>query len=224
MTETARTTPTIKYYSAREMPWRNEDRWEVEGLTINGRIGKYALFKEMTDPMDLQGIAEYSRSAIENGQPRVATSQEVWAFADRAYDERNFELAGFLRKCMQRWSNTSSVVRYKPTGEIDETVHNYNTPIETSIRRDIVGKSGLITKVVIGQVLEPLLGTQDVNKLNDVSYWINNTPFGIWRYDQKPKQNSEGVVGFSAGDGGLGLDCDGDLLYRIPAFRVIRVE
>lgn len=182
----------------------------------------------MTPAMTQDKLSELYEREKQKGNPHPTDAPLIQAIITRGYDFRNQnrtqaeKLRDFLQKGFRIFPNTLTRVSYSPSG--DRVVHNHGTSDEYSINGNVVGPSGWMKYILDKRVLESLLGTKDVKKINKVSQWVNGTDSYLWRLNSKPTQKDERVVGFDADDCGLVLDCDWDPLNEYPAFRVLCID
>ena len=98
----------------------------------------------------------------------------------------------------------------------------------------IVGSGGFVSELSDKTVLEKIIGTQDTQKINEISQYVNGTDTYLWRLNSngtdcyffrlKPRPKDERVARFDADGDGLGLDCARHPRVEGPAFRVLRVD
>ncbi|MBU0958318.1 MAG: hypothetical protein KKB31_00075 [Nanoarchaeota archaeon] len=198
------------------------ESWRVSDVLYRGETKNYELVGEMTSAMPQDKLV--ARYGLE-----IPSVPLIWAIASRAYDFRNENieevgsLRDFLRNGFRQFPNTSSKVIYNPSG-FDKVIHNHGTSDQYSLNANVVGPNDWIENILDKSVLESLLGTNDINRINKVSNWINETDTYLWRLNSKPSKKDERVVGFSAYSDGLGLSAAWDPLDEYPAFRVLQVE
>jgi hypothetical protein len=205
---------------------RSAESWDVSGVSCIGETGTYRVVGEMVPAMT-------SDKQMEKYGIQIPSSQLIWAIATRDYDLREEypEHAESLRKFLQvgfrAYPNTSTRSVYNPEDEIDEVIHNYKTQDQYSLRENIVGPDNWITNIPDKKVLESFLGTKDVNKINEVSQWINGTNMYIYRRNSEPSRKEgkvERVVWLLAFSDWFALGCDRGPSSRYPAFRVEKIE
>src|SRR3989344_7370923 len=78
------------------------------------------------------------------------------------------------------------------------------------IQEDIVGKDDYITQINPQNELKAILGSDNINEINQVYNWITGKNAYLWRINKKPEKYIECVAGFGAGSGWASLDCGGD--------------
>ncbi len=212
---------TIKYTP------RTEGLWEIPGVIYQGETGTYRLFEEMTPTLNQDQLAELYTKEKQKGNHHPTDMPLVWAIATRAYELRDEDqsktLQQFLRSGLRTFPNTLTRIIYNSSGE-DRVIHNYGTSDEYSLQGDIVGSGGFVSELSDKTVLEKIIGTQDTQKINEISQYVNGTDTYLWRLNSKPKQKDERVARFDAIGGRLGLDCCRHPRDEGPAFRVLRVE
>ena len=218
----------ILYHSTNVRSWRDEGHFTVPRVVYRGQKGTYALFEQMTSEMIQDKLSEFYESEKSKGNPVPTDAPLIWAIATRAHELKgeNPEAVGKIRQLLQigfrRYPNTLTRIDYSP--ENDVVVHNAGTSDQYSLEGNVVGPDGFINNIPDKNILESLLGTQDVSKINAVSQWINETDTYLWRLNSKPKKFNKRVAGFNAHDCLLGPDCNWGPLGVCPAFRVLQVE
>jgi hypothetical protein len=210
---------------------QSETRFRIPGVVYRGEKGNYLLFEKMTASMNQKRLAELYESEKQKGNPVPTDAPLIWAIATRAHElksensktpETIERLRQFLETGFRRYPNTLTRIHYSPQN--DCIVHNVGTSDQYSLEGNVVGPDQGIRDVKDKGVLEALLGTQDVSKINEVSQWINGTNASLWRLNSKPKQLNKRVAGFNALDNRLNLDCVRSPRNGDPAFRVLQVE
>lgn len=191
---------------------------------INNGNSVYRLMEKMTDLMGQDKLAELYEIEKEKGNPLPMNSIQHYELFKDAVKAGNSDLLNFLQKGLQRYPNTLTRVVYNPKGEQDETIHNYGTSDAYSIMRDIVGEDTWIKNLEDLTVLEPLLKTKDVKRIDEISNAINRTPMYLWRFNSKPSEKTERVVRFDADDDWLCLYAGGNPSVECPAFLVEKVK
>ncbi|MFA5174467.1 MAG: hypothetical protein WC438_04775 [Candidatus Pacearchaeota archaeon] len=124
-------------------------------------------------------------------------------FKQIAEEARQFIQNSMRQKC----PITLTRIAYQPRGK-DKIIHNYKTNEQYELEEKIIGPDRLIES---GDclALKSLLGNGDINKINSVYQWINQTNAYLWRLNEKPKNVDERVARFNALSDGVDLDCYG---------------
>ncbi|MBU2612773.1 MAG: hypothetical protein KKB62_03575 [Nanoarchaeota archaeon] len=187
-------------------------------FSANG-VPKYRLLEKMTPSMTQDELAELYEVEKKKGNPLPLNSIQMFEIMEDAVKSGDKNLMNHIQKGLQMWPNTLSRVIYNPKGE-DEVIHWYGTSDEEKMKGHLVGKDGFIKNINNPNALEFLLGTSDIKRINGVTNSINKTPMYFWRFNSKPNERTERVVGFDAGGGRLYLDADRCLSGEIPAFLV----
>ncbi|MFA5174463.1 MAG: hypothetical protein WC438_04755 [Candidatus Pacearchaeota archaeon] len=122
-------------------------------------------------------------------------------FKQIAEEARQFIQNSMRQKC----PITLTRIAYQPRGK-DKIIHNYKTNEQYELEEKIIGPDRLIES---GDclALKSLLGNGDINKINSVYQWINQTNAYLWRLNEKPKNVDERVARFDASSGGVNLYC-----------------
>ena len=207
----------------------SESFWAVPEVLYRGEKGTYQLFDKMTSSMTQDKLAEVYETEKQKGNPSPTDAPLIWAISTRSHELRNEapevaeSLRSFLQKGFRQYPNTLTRVIYN-SSEQDKIIHNYKTSDEYSINEKVVGTDDWIKNISDKNVLEALLVTKDIAKINEVSQWINGTNSYLWRLNSKPKQKDERVARFLAYGSGLSLGCLRNPLNEYPAFRVLRVD
>lgn len=219
----------ILYYAPVINSWRNEGHFIIPNVNDQEKIITYALFEKMTRPMNLEQTSEYYETNKQKGNPHPVNSKLLFSIWNSAYDLRNEaqkeseQLRNFLKQGIRKYPNAFTSLLYTPD-ETDKIIHNPNTSDEYSINAKFVGPDEWFSEIPDKNILEPLFGTSDIKKINEVFQLINNTSGYLWRINDKPNKKIERGVWFYADDSGLCLDCDVDPRIEYPAFRVLRVD
>lgn len=198
------------------------ESWIVPGVLDRGKNGTYEVIGEMTPSMTQDNLTK--KYGLE-----IPSSALIWAIATKGYELRNEnleeaeKLRQFLKTGFRQYPNTSTRLIYNPS-EQDKIIHNYKTSDEYSMNGNVIGPDDLIDKLPDANVLEQILGTKDIAKINEVSQWINGTDFYIWRLNSKPKEKIERVARFYAVEYRLDLYCNMGPHSEDPAFRVLKVD
>ncbi|MEK6871405.1 MAG: hypothetical protein AABX16_00710 [Nanoarchaeota archaeon] len=205
----------------------SEISWDIPGVLYRGEKGTYQLFGEMSPSLNQDQLAELYTKEKQKGNPHPTDMPLMWAIATRAHelrsDDKNEKLKNFLKQSLRRWPNTLTRIIYN-LSEDDCVIHNYGTSDKYSVNCTVVGSDRWINKLLDKNILENILGTQDTQKINEISQYVNGTDTYLWRLNSKPNQKDERVAGFYADDCRLIFDCDWRPLGGCPAFRVLRVE
>ena len=216
-------------YESPILNWESEKRFLVSDVAYRGEAGTYRLFEQMTPAMNQEKFAELYEQEKQKGNPVPTDAPLIWTIATRGYEfknqnpENSERLRQFLRQSFRRYPNTLTRIAYEPS-EKDKIIHNYKTSDEYSIDTEVVGPDDFVQNISDKKVLESLLGTQDIARINEVSQWVNGTNGYLWRSNSKPEKKEERVAGFYAGDDRFGLDCGRDPRDGYPAFRVLKVD
>ena len=221
----------IVEHSPRQTSWRDtEHYWTVQIIGSDGNARSGVMCEAMTPAMNIMQLAKLRGQQKPKGNPHPANMYEVLQFATRAYNlreefpEQAESLRTTLQNGMRRYANTTTVVAYNPEGQQDEVIHDYQTSDSKIIQGDFVGCDGDIEKVQPLSLLEATLGTRDIDEINNIAQWLNNTPAYLWRVNSKPQKRDERVARFVAGSYGLDFGCDWNPQGQYPAFRVLVEE
>ena len=211
------------------LTWESEKRFLIPAVSYRGETTDYRLFEEMTPAMNQEQLAELYEKEKQKGNPYPTDVPLIWAICTSAYNLRNEnpktskKLKNLLENNFKKYPNILTKIIYNLSGK-DKIIHNYKTSDQYSLDGKVVGSDGWIENIADKKVLEFFLGTSNIEQINKVSQWINNTNVYFWRLNSNPKTKDERVARFSAVQGRLGFDCCGSLLFKYPAFRVLKVD
>jgi len=216
-------------YESPSLTWESEKRFLIPEVSYRGETADYRLFEEMTTSMNQNTLAEFYETEKAKGNPHPTDMPLIQAICTRAHTlkDENLEISkklrSFLKNSFRRYPNTLTRIIYNTSGK-DRIIHNYGTLDEYSLDGKVVGPDNWIDEISDKSVLEKLLGTSNIEQINEVSQWLNGTNTYLWRLNSKPKTKDERVARFGAGDSTFSLGCGRDPLSECPAFRVLRVD
>ena len=195
----------------------SQDYWTISDVNYRGKIWNIDLSKSLLDNGNAKTQdewAEYSKQAKQNNEFYVGDMPLYYAVFTALFNQKDKpesqEARDFIQEQMrEKWLMTLTRIAYQPKGK-DKIIHNYNLLDEYKIRENMVGEDKFIESGD-GLALNAILGTDNINEINQVYQFINGTKGYIWRLNFKPKNIDERVARFSADSDGAGLDC-----YRIP--------
>jgi hypothetical protein len=110
-----------------------------------------------------------------------------------------------------------------PEGSRDIVMQRYGTKNQTQESLNLIGNDGEVQEVLRADACRALTGTTPANVKKYID-WVNGTSYaGIWRFNSRPEQRTERVVGFGASSDWAGLDCgDWFPFGQYPALQVSR--
>ena len=162
---------------------------------------------------------EFSKGAIGKDGFRLGDFPIHYALFNALYQNRtnpkyqqDIEQAKeFIKKQMfEKWLMTSTRTIYSQSGK-DLVIHNHGLPDVYTLQEDIMGPDEWITKTSNKTPYQALLGSDDVNQINNVFNWITDKNSYLWRVNSK--QNTERVARFRADSDGVDLYCG-----RVPRY------
>jgi hypothetical protein len=216
-------------YKSPILTWKNEKHFIVPEVIYRGKTGTYGIFERMTSAMNQEQLAEFYEREKQKGNPHPADAPLIWAIATKGYELRNKnpknaeKLRKLLKNGFREYQNTLTRIIFNNSGT-DEIIHNYKTSEQYSIKDKVIGPDGFIDKVSNANILEQILGTKDITKINKVSQGINSTNIHIWRLNSKPDVREEGTVGFGANKERFNLNCYRAISDNNPAFRILKFD
>lgn len=199
-----------------------ENLWRISGVEYRDRVGTLELLGYYLDndvrrkPNEWAG---YSAQAMQKNSPHALSCPLFHAGMTALFRNRNGEQQGRIERLRYRIHELvnqrsllapSTRVILKPS-DLDEVVHDYGTPIQTSARVSLVGLNRILT-AEDGPACEALLGTSDVDEVKKVYQWLTNGKVWIFRSDSKSTEiKNEHVVCFGVGSDRFVLNCTGTL-------------
>ena len=197
----------------------NKDFWTIDNVKYRNGIYKVNLLKELLDNGNSKtqdDWVKYSKKAQKNNDFYVGDMplyNSLFTSLFKLKDNPEVEeIRNFLQKqFIEKWLMTLTRIKYKPSGK-DEIVHNYKMPDEYSIEDNFVGNDEYVKNSKDKANYKSLLGTDNLNEINEVYNWITGKDSYLWRLNSKPKSLDERVARFYADSGGTGLYC-----YRYPS-------
>ena len=198
------------------------DFWQVNGVSYRDGIYQVDLAKTLLDKGNTKiqdRWVEYSKKAISNNEFYVGDFplyHSLFSILFKNKENPNYktkieEAKKFISDNMFKyWLMTLTRIEYKPSGK-DKVIHNYGMQDQYGIQEDIVGKDDYISKINPQNELKAILGSDNINEINQVYNWITGKNAYLWRINKKPEKYIERVAWFGASSGRAGLDC-----YRDP--------
>ena len=185
------------------------DFYRINGVNYRNEAYQVDLKKDLLENKAQKTQDEwigYTKNAMQNNEFYVGDMplyhslfQTLFKNKDNAQFKDNIEEARkFLHKmCKSDWFVTLSRIKYKTQGK-DIITHNYGLQDKIEIQEDIIGDDGFISQLNPQKELKAVLGSDNINKINQVYNWISEKEAYIWRLNDKPKQDAERIVGFSS--------------------------
>ena len=207
------------------------DFYRINGVNYRNEAYQVDLKKDLLDnraQKTQDEWAEYSKKAIKNNEFHVggmplyhSLFAALFKNKDNAQYKDNIEKARkFLQKtCKDSWLMTLSRINYTNQGK-DIIIHNHGLQDKLEVLEDIIGYAWFIFQLDSEKELKAVLGSNDINEINQVYNWISGKNAYILRLDSKPNQNVERAVGFVSDDDRFWLDWYGDPSYSGEAFGV----
>ena len=86
-------------------------------------------------------------------------------------------------------------------------------PTQYEMQEEFIGPDGFVRDLQTSRVaFKALLGTENMQEIQDVYTWFTGVPPYLWRVNSKPREKDERVAGFFAGSDRANLDCVRDPL------------
>jgi len=208
----------------------NTDFWTISGVNYRNRVHKVDLSKSLLDNGNSKTQdkwVEYSKSAKQRNDfytgdfPLYHALFRALFFGKDSSDKDKVEEArAFLEKQFkEKWLMTLSRVRYMPSGK-DIVIHNFGMPDKIEIPEDFVGKNEWVKDSKTPQVYNTLLGSNNVQEINQIYSWITKKPAYLYRINSKQQGIDERVARFDAYSGGAVLYCYWDPSYTSSSLGV----
>ena len=126
-------------------------------------------------------------------------------------EQDNQEVRKFMRESIfNTYPNTLSVVRYNPTGKLDEVVHNPGLPNKSSTKVDFISPDGCVKGSARKNDYKALLGTTNPDEVDDVFGWVTGKRAHLYKVNSKPANVDERVVWLLADSNRFFLYCGRD--------------
>lgn len=201
------------------------DYWKIENVNYRGKIENVRLWKQLIPSMNYDSLVKYSIQAKSKGEfysPNIMLNFAIFDALHNSKDSNEKEEARtFIQESLKKYPTNLTGFIYNPKNQLDEIIHNYKMPNEQfSYNDNIVGPDREIISAD-KNVLEKILGTNDIEKIKKVFKWINNTPTWIWRVNSKPTNKDERVARLYANSGWVVVDCDRIPSDGYPSFGIV---
>ncbi|MEK6922244.1 MAG: hypothetical protein AABX08_00405 [Nanoarchaeota archaeon] len=176
--------------------------WTIEEAQYRDKICTVLLAKSLLDNgrrRTQDGWVKYSNKARQNNKFYTPDTPLVHAISKAAYNQRNDsrkkreieEIRPFLQQTLRQYEFiTLTRIRYQPKNQSersDEVIHNYNQNNQVTIRQNIAGPNGKITKID-KKVLKAIFEDDNPQEINSIYRWINGTDCYLWRINSREDQ------------------------------------
>lgn len=190
-----------------------EDFWRIPNVNYRNGIYTVDLLKSLLDngnSKTQEQWVEYSKQAKQNNNFYVGDMplyHTIFTALSKNNGKDAQEAIDFIKAQMRaKWLMTLTRIKYNPKGK-DEVVNNYGMDDEYAIKTNFVGADEFIAKSKDTDYLKAILGTNNIDEINEVYQRINGTDAHIWRVNSKPGNIDERVAGFVASLDRVGLNC-----------------
>ncbi len=195
----------------------NSNHWTITGVNYRNQIFSVDLSKSLLDNGNLKTQdqwVEYSKTARQRKDFYTgdfplyhALFRALFFSKDSSGKSKVEEARVFLEKQFkEKWLTTLTRIRYLPQGK-DLIIHNYGMPDKLEIPVDFVDQDEWVKDSKTPQVYNALLGTNNLQEINQIYSWITKKPAYLWKLNNKPKSVDERVARFYADSGRANLDC-----------------
>jgi hypothetical protein len=184
--------------------------WRIEGVDDRGKIETYDLLKNFLPSGTQDEFLQRRIEAEKNGGFYCGSMPLQYAVLEALHDSKESEdreeAKNFIKKDMnENGLITLTTINYNSSGK-DTAFHNF--ALSGEYARDAYIHN-LHRKITLDdeEVLEALLLTKDVSKVNKVLEWVYETPVYFWTFQQngerviKPVKRVARIESFSKGNG-----------------------
>src|SRR3989344_4158695 len=207
------------------------DFWQVNGVNYRDGIYQVDLAKTLLDNGNNRTQnewVEYSKKAIARNEFYVGDfplyhslfsvlfrNKENTKYKDRINDVKEL----ISKNMFNYWLMTLTRIEYKAQGQ-DKVIHNYGMQDQYEVQEDIIVKDDYISKMNPQNELKAILGSDNVNEINQVYNWLTGKNAYLWRINKKLEKDIERVARFDAVSDGAILSCGGSPDYSNRALGV----
>ena len=189
-----------------------KDYWQIPGVEYKGETSMYDLSKTPLATKTQEEHAKHRETVMQNNDFYIGDIPLYHAIFTAAFKQPNSKQKEEIRRFIQeqirsKYPITLTRIQYTPKGK-DKIIHNFGTNEQYDLEEYIAGPDRKIESED-RNALNALLGTDNINEINEVYNWINNKPIYIWRVNEKPEQIEERVAGFIANSDRFNLNCSG---------------
>ncbi|MFA5174462.1 MAG: hypothetical protein WC438_04750 [Candidatus Pacearchaeota archaeon] len=189
------------------------DYWTIPNVSYRNGIHTFDLAKTLLENGQAQTQdywVYYRNIAQPKGEFYTADMPLYHAVFTALFEQKDNPESEEARKFIQssmrdKWPITLTRIAYQPRGK-DKIIHNYKTNEQYELEEKIIGPDRFI-KSRDSPALNALLGDGDIDQINSIYNWINQTNPYIWRVDSKPNEIDERVAGLDANSGWVDLGC-----------------
>jgi len=204
-----------------------KDYWTISGVNYRNQTCEVNLLKTLLDngtARTQDEWAEYSRQAKQKNDFYVGDFPLYHALFRAMYNARNSDeteqARAFLKKQFEeKWLTSLTRIKYMPQGK-DIIIHNYGLKDKIEIPENFIGKDEWVKDSSTSEIYNSLLGSNNIQEINEVYKWIANVPAYLWRVNSKPNSIDERVARFGADSDRVNLDCYGSPQYVNPSLGV----
>lgn len=199
-----------------------DDYWQISGIEYRNEIYTVDLLKNLLDGGNAKTQNDWAslyEEAKDKNRFHTPDYPLFYGLVKALYTTRDDttktqeigEAQKFLKdNSRAKWLMTLTRIIYQPNRD-DIVIHNFNTKDQYQEKTDFVGTDGNIKTTGDGSLYKALLGTDNVQEINDVFQWPNGTNTYLWRVNSRPRKIDERVARFNANSGRADLGCNRDL-------------
>ena len=201
--------------------------WIISGVSYKGEIRTYEIIGEMIK------ASAHDESAKRKGL-EIPSLPLLISLGARTYEIRNENPEAFkslvrfpeIRSRIFMGTSTRVIYEHKGKGKI---IHDYGTPREETIMEEVIDPRYWVPDIR-KKLLESLLGTSDVSRIEKSFVWMGGLKGGINLMDSEPDERRECITGFTYRGGGfdcgacLDIECNTRANDTFDTFRVLRID
>ena len=195
----------------------NPNFWAVTGVNYRDGIYHVDLQKELLDNGDSKTQDQWSEYSKTNefklGDFPLYHSlfQALYQNRDSSNKHLVEQAKQFIKeKMFKNWLMTLTRIKYMPSPNKDIVIHNYKMPDQYNVSDDFVGPDEWVKKLKEKNTFKALLGSDNLQEINNIYKWITEKDAHIWRVNSKLEKQKERVAGFVAFSGRALLSCAWD--------------
>lgn len=202
--------------------------WTIDNVIYRRETWKVDLAKTLLDngaTKTQDNWIAYTRDARTQGAFYLPDFPLFHATINALYKQRENPNIEEIRAWLQQQSRakyfmTTTRILYKASGN-DEVIHDHTLPAAQRIEVSFVGSDGWIKDSASPQAVQTLLGTtQNMQEINKVYRWLNQTDAYLWRLNNRSQHDTERVARFVADSDRVDFNCNRDLQDSDSGFGV----
>ena len=163
----------------------SDDYWTIQNVNYQGKIQSMDLSKELLPRREFNDLMEYVKKA--KVEDFIAISmRDTYSLFKAVYeskDKSKEEIRSFLKGSMENnWLKITTVIQHRLSGK-DQIIHDYSLPNQEIINQRFVGPDELVKDSNDFELYNHLLGSKNVNEINEIFNWITGKDLRIYRFN-----------------------------------------